>query len=489
MLIKCLLETNSTTTDKNEFLAICRKQYVGNESELQLIEDFEQNYFPSRAIWWYTRPTFFSRILNRALQIQDMNILLRLSFFLRDMERQLEKNRSPTKVRVFCGRYMSVEDLEYLKSNRGGLLVVNTFLSTTTKEQVQTFFGQTAFPIDFKRVVFEIEADPHLTNVKPFSQIKALSYLNTEEQTLFMLGSIFRIDHMQKSGDGMVIVQLILCSENDPNLRSLHEQHKIEHPISFGRIFCEVNRFNVAEQYYHRLLDDLPAEHKDTAMLYDALGDLDIEKGNDACSQEHFTKAFDIRRRILPADDPSLGDSYFNLGKIHRKKNEIKQGLGAFNKAIDIYSKNFNGDHPKIAACMDGLGDIHMKDKKYSKALEYYEKALQMRRKSLADVHRLIGDSHRNIARAHRSLDNLDQAINHYTRALDVYKKTASPPHFVIGMVLKNLGDLYEEKKKLTDAYACYEKALAHVQRVSPPTDNRVVEIENAIERVKGKLK
>ena len=409
------METNSTTTDKTELLAICRKQYVGNESELKLIEEFDQNYFPSRAVWWYTRPAFFSRILNRALQIQDMNILLRLSFFLRDMERQLEKNRSPAKVHVFCGRFMSREDLEYLKNNQGGFLVINTFLSTTTKEQVKTFFDQTAFPIDFERVIFEIEADPNLANVKPFGQIKALSYLNTEEQTLFMLGSIFRVDHLRRGGEGMCLVQMTLCSENDPNIRSIHEQYKTEHPISFGRIFCEVKRFDVAEQYYHRLLDDLPAEHKDTALLYDALGDLETEKGNDACSQEYFNKAFDIRRKILPADDPSLGDSYFNLGKIHRKKKEIKHGLDAFNKAIEIYSKHLNGDHPKIAACMNGLGDMHMKDKNYSKALECYEETLRIRTKSSADVHRLIGDSHRKIAHAHRSLNNLDQAMANIT--------------------------------------------------------------------------
>lgn len=75
---------------KDKFVEFCRIQYAKNSAELGVIEEFNENYSKSTAIWWYTRECFVYSMLNRALAVQDAEILIRMSFFIYDLHRQLE---------------------------------------------------------------------------------------------------------------------------------------------------------------------------------------------------------------------------------------------------------------------------------------------------------------------------------------------------------------------------------------------------------------
>ena len=76
---------------KNKLVEFCRNQYAMNKTELDVIEEFKQNYCKTDAIWWYTRECFAYSMLNRALCAQDIEILIMMSFFICDLHRQLEQ--------------------------------------------------------------------------------------------------------------------------------------------------------------------------------------------------------------------------------------------------------------------------------------------------------------------------------------------------------------------------------------------------------------
>ncbi len=59
VLIDCLLRLKSTEADKNELINCCRNEYEGNNSELNNLRQFEQDYSSDKALWWYTRESFF----------------------------------------------------------------------------------------------------------------------------------------------------------------------------------------------------------------------------------------------------------------------------------------------------------------------------------------------------------------------------------------------------------------------------------------------
>ena len=57
-----------------------------------MIEEFKENYSKSTSIWWYTQECFAYSMLNRALGTQEVEILIKMDFFICDqLRRQLEE--------------------------------------------------------------------------------------------------------------------------------------------------------------------------------------------------------------------------------------------------------------------------------------------------------------------------------------------------------------------------------------------------------------
>jgi hypothetical protein len=50
-----------------------------------MIDDFEQNYDKPSPVWWYTLECFTYKMLNRALREQDVGIIIKMGFFVRDL--------------------------------------------------------------------------------------------------------------------------------------------------------------------------------------------------------------------------------------------------------------------------------------------------------------------------------------------------------------------------------------------------------------------
>ena len=91
LFIEVLLRMHHKSTDRNELIDICKKNYKGNKQEMSIIDEFEKTYKAENAIWWYTREACFYRMMNKALRVQDYDILFALRFFITDIAKQLKK--------------------------------------------------------------------------------------------------------------------------------------------------------------------------------------------------------------------------------------------------------------------------------------------------------------------------------------------------------------------------------------------------------------
>ena len=86
MLVKqIILETRYENDVIRDLTKFCRSQYFGNSAELSVIEEFERNYQQHSPIWWYTRESFINVMLSRALQTQNIEIVIRMRFFIKDL--------------------------------------------------------------------------------------------------------------------------------------------------------------------------------------------------------------------------------------------------------------------------------------------------------------------------------------------------------------------------------------------------------------------
>ncbi len=73
----------------NQFLTYCREQFIGNGIELRNVEKLEEEYHSHQPIWWYKYQCFLYSMLNRALRTMEVNIIIKLGFFVRDLRLSL----------------------------------------------------------------------------------------------------------------------------------------------------------------------------------------------------------------------------------------------------------------------------------------------------------------------------------------------------------------------------------------------------------------
>ena len=105
--------------------------------ELVFVREFEKDYRSDKALWWYTRDSFLYRMLNKALRVQNIDLLFLLRFVIGDIYQQLKQ-------------VMSIDELNTLRQSIDNLISINSFFSTSLNSSEITS--------DLCRVLFVIDA-------------------------------------------------------------------------------------------------------------------------------------------------------------------------------------------------------------------------------------------------------------------------------------------------------------------------------------------
>jgi hypothetical protein len=92
MLLQIIILMPAPPNDMHRDLLIeARYYYRDNPTQIAQINDFEQNYQSDSAIYWYSRDSFAYRLVNKALRTQNLAIIFKFRFFIRDVYMQLKK--------------------------------------------------------------------------------------------------------------------------------------------------------------------------------------------------------------------------------------------------------------------------------------------------------------------------------------------------------------------------------------------------------------
>jgi tetratricopeptide (TPR) repeat protein len=485
IFIDVLLRIKPNQSDKDEFIARCNKTYKGNESELANVKEFSKKYSPDRSLWWYTRESFVYRMLNKALRVQNTDVLFLFRFLIVDLQQQLTNHRCSSRVPLYRGQVMSKAEVQMLRNSVGQFISINSFLSTSTDRFVALRFLKDDSD-DLEQVLFEIDADPTVTT-KPFADITKLSYFQNEKEVLIMVGSIFRIVDVHDDGNRVWIIQMTLCSDDDHQLKGIFEHMKNEHGggeknlLSFGNVLADMGKFDEAEKYYLRLLKHLSPNDPDIARCYHGLGNVTDEKGDYDSSLDWHKKSLELRIKSLKADHPHLAPSYISIGCTHFNKGDYQQALQSYDKALEIIKKAFGESHPDIAMCLNNIGCVYERQKNYTKALECHQKALEIRIDYLPEHHPDVSQSHHNMGNIYRCLGQLDQALEHYKDSLRIKTKSLPAQHRDIALTIENIGNIYKDKEEFQEALSYYKRAATIYCHSLPPTHPSVIQIEEYI--------
>ncbi|CAF0998973.1 unnamed protein product [Adineta steineri] len=498
LLIDCLirLKSNVNSNEKDEFLSFSKEYYKADETIVKNLQNLLEDYSKDKAIQCYTSGKRIFHVLNKALRNKEIDHLYYLRFFLRDMEEELKaiSRESPT-IHVYRSQKMSLHEIQKLKTSIGQFISITTFLSTSCNSLVAGMFLSNKSSSDgLECVIFEIEANSNLNNIKPFADISGKSWFPDEEEVLFMAGSIFRLNDVYLD-DKIWHVKLQLSSHEDEQLKSLMDYMINEYEseevnlFSFGNILRGMGKLHDAKNYYDRFLKEASDGHHDLAGCHHSLGIIADENGDYEQSLKHFQNSLEIDKQSLSdINHPNIALSYNSIAVVYTKKGDYQKALNFFNQALIVF-KYVNGDDDlEVAGCYYNIGGVYQTTKEYLKAHDYYQNALSIRKKHLPENHLDIGESQCSIGNIHLLLDQLDLALECYYSALEIYKKSCSDQHSDIAIVLENLGLVYEQKGDWQHGLAYFQKAKNIYINMSLHQHPTMKKIEDGIIRISSKL-
>ena len=359
-------------------------------------------------------------MLNRALRLLDVDIIVKMGFFISDLHRHIVQlhqeqfggNRSNITFKVYRGQGMLDTEFEKLKQTRGGLLSFNNFLSTSKKRDVSLDFAQRGSTnSDMVGILFVMIIHP-AQSTTPFASITNVgAYGDKEDEVLFAMNTIFRIQDIQLMGGNhrLFRVELTLTCDNDADLHVLTDRIREESfPKSEGwyrlaGVLGKMGQPQKAQQVYEMLLEQ-ETEERGKAPIYNQIGVMKCGQGEYKEAIAYYEKSLEIKKKTLAPNDPSLVSSYNNVGSVYFNMGEYPKALSYYEKALAIRQQSLPSNHPDLASSYINLGLTYEKIDNYAKAYSFYEQALAIQQKSLPPNHPNLQDTRNKIDRVKKKL-------------------------------------------------------------------------------------
>ena len=499
LLIDVLIRMKSIESDKQQLIQLCKKEYENNQKELVFVGEFEKDYRSDKALWWYTRDTFLYKMLNKALRVQNIDLLFLLRFVIGDIYQQLKLYQQQSPIRVFRGQVISIDELDTLRQSINNLISINSFFSTSTNHQKAVgFLNSTEITSDLCRVLFVIDADPQEVKSKPFADISSLSDFDNESEVLFMIGSIFRLTKIEETKDkDIVTIYMELCGDDEHDLKELFDHMKNElggrneevDLRSFGLVLREMGKYDMAEKIYHRLLAELPPNDPSLGDLYFSLGRVTRDKAAYDSSLEWFQKSLVTEEQEGSSNYVNIGNLYNCIGVVYADKCELERALENYNKAIELFRNANNEDHPNMAGFYNNIANVYDDQKKYTEALDFYKKSLAIWKQHLPSNHPDIAASHNNIGNVYSHLNKYDLAMEHVQQSLEMMLKALPGDHPNIAMSYESIAEIHEKKREWKEALELFKKALNIYQHAFSSQHPNILRAKEGIQRVSSNLK
>lgn len=454
LLIDIVLQmaTDQNSKAKQDLINHFERIYEEDDAQCRIIEEFANDYRPEKAIWWYTRPTFLYFTLNKALRESDLETLLTLRFFIKDLHAQLSQQcqqyrQSCTStdpiLRVYRGQAITIKDLDFIRNNVGQFVSMQSFLSTSFDRATAFFFAQAnAEPSeDNKQIVFQFNIDTRFQNSKPYADIQQLSYFKNEEEVLIMLGAIFRIEHVKYDHhDKTWIGTLTLCGEDDYELRDLlklMKNHIGTDIPSLGFLLLRRGDWVKAQKFFQGLLSETTLDDVDRVNCYKGLGVVASElKLYDEALKHHHEEASLL---IQLGNETEAAVTFTNIGMMYCRKKEFDQALFYEQKALDILLPL---NHPQLSNVYHSIANIYTYKNKFKLAIEHFEKSLQINRQHFPPNDSSFGIIYRNMANAYLQNGHYQAALNCCHKAREIWLKSLPSNHPHILTVNENIRGL-----------------------------------------------
>ncbi|CAF0832533.1 unnamed protein product [Adineta ricciae] len=465
---------------RQDMLRYCRHVNENDAMNLNIIDEFDRNFIPELSVYWYTRECFLYKMLNKALWKPKPHVLYKLRYFLRHLHQQIvsqaelqRANRLP--MTVYRGQNVSLDHIEKLKRNIGGFLSFNNYVSTSVRREVAiTFLSKIK-----TGVLFEMKVDPSIDRF-PFANIKHLSYqqgMETEEELLFSMGTVFRIQNVNKDDD-FYTVQLILSADIDEELeaytKKIREHVRSSHSfLSLLKLMEELSQFDSIKHFIEVFREDetFSTNAHLLGSIHHAFGTIHNGRGQGKEALDQFQQALSQYLTILPRDHPKLSPTYNNIGSAHVTQSNYETALSFFQLAIDCQANSPTPDISSLVTYINNMGSVYFQLDQFNKALEYYKRALDVQLKHRDDDHSALISMYNVISIIYYQLKDPQQAEFYHDKALTSQKWTTQFNPIASIAPLLTTGTLCIAQKQYQQALVHFNQALKIQQRYLLPNN------------------
>ena len=499
ILKEILLTIDFNEQNFKDFLTFCRTEFAQDTRELRKIDRLENEYHQRKPIWWYTWESFLYKTLNKALRLMDVDIIIKMGFFICDLHKQIAdlhiKQISAEPFTVYRLQGLSRTDFTQMKENRNGLLAFNNFLSTSKNRQVSLkFLHRIRSNNDLIPVLFVISIDPSIKQT-PFANVTDFSAVKNEEEILFSMHSVFRIGQINKklhNNDQIWQVELTLTSDSDPELHILTEHMRNTTPEEtrwhrLGSLMIELSKFDKAEEIYELLLRKVKDPYE-KAYLFHQFGMIYYGQAKYEQAIAYNQKSLEMKKQNPLTDHSSLAASFNNIATIYSTTNEHSKALEYYKKTLEILSKSVPIDYTNLATTYSNIANVYSYTSDYSQALQYFRKSLEIEEKILPTNHPSLATSYNNIGTLYSEMNEHSTALEYYEKSFEIREKTLPENHSDLAISYNNIGIVYNSKKDYRRALEYLEEALRIWRKSLPANHPNIKKVQNSIVAVKQNL-
>ena len=526
LIKEIILEIEFDDNSMKQFVDFCLSLYENNHQQCEKVKSFQMQYKTYSPLWWYSKETFVYSLLNKALREQDTKIIVKMAFFIRDLLDEINKKyveiEQPTKITVYRGQGMLENEFEDIKKNEGALLSFNNFLSTTTDRDVaQMFSVSSRDDSDMIGILFQMEVNSSVPDIS-YACLKDMSNFEDEDEILFSMSTIFRIEKLNQIEDRLWIIKLIAINANDSSIQSLTQHIRNEIKIIPGWFrMCSLlrimGRFDEAMEIFYLACETTFGGHSE--IIETSLGSINnfgnetyllkekwsaciiktkdiLEKCQTFYSCDHLLivqlycviaiqylhcsnhkdgllyaeKALELSSYLRSDMDINNGamTSHFVIGELHYSMSNFSLALTSFEQAQDNAKKLFPENHLMPLPIYFRIGESYRQLGKYSCALKYLEPALTIGYKSVPTDHPVIIEILKSIGLSHLSLGSYLSGFSNLEKALNICERSSTLRIMHLGLCYNSLGVAYNVLKDYSSALSYFEKCLTAFQKTLP---------------------
>ncbi|CAF3176140.1 unnamed protein product [Rotaria sp. Silwood2] len=468
-----------TPEAKSEFFAECRRLCINNFHQLSEIDQLEKNYEAKKALKYYSKITWYYKLINQALRCQNVSSIYHFRMAIIHIHEQLKtmRNEDTKIITLYRGQKIGNEEIEKLRRNINGLISFNSFLSTSSDKEVAHMFGSCEGNEETNgqtSVVFEMKTACNL-----FSNISEVAEHPDEQEYLFLVGTTFKIVSVKKierDRKNYWYVQLIDTTDDDLNdLKAIKQQllerlaiSKGPFKLTWGRFLYNVGEYDTAANHYEKWLKDLENidDNELLATIHNDLGAIYYHKKAYAKSNEHHSSAF---AQAQTAPFPLCHSVFYdNQGGTRMKLNEYAKAFDDFRRALGIEQRRRPINELNIGRILSNMGTICYHRRQYRMALRYFQQAFERQRRISLVKSDELAVTCNNLGNTYIKLKEFIQAEKFYSEAYKIARRLLPEGHEKVKSFENNWN---ESLKRLENMNANTNKKVP--VKVLNPTERR----------------